>query len=45
MKKIRAINIDEKFWEMLKIISQKNNRSMSNMIEILIEEYSKQNKE
>lgn len=43
MKKIRAINIDDKYWEILNKIAKENNRSMSNMIEILIEEYFKNN--
>lgn len=43
-KKIRSMYIDDKFWEMLKNISKDNKRSMSNMIEVLIEKYFNENK-
>lgn len=44
MKKIRSVCIDEKYWKMLKEIAESNKRSLSNMIEMLIEEYNKNNK-
>ena len=39
MKIIRSINIEKSIWELLDKISKKENRSKSNMIEILIKNY------
>lgn len=41
MKIIRSISIEKKLWEKLEKISNKENRSKSNMIEKLIEDYKK----
>lgn len=41
MKIIRSISIEKQLWEKLKQISNKENRSKSNMIEKLIEDYKK----
>lgn len=41
MKIIRSISIEKKLWEKLEQISNKENRSKSNMIEKLIEDYKK----
>lgn len=41
MKIIRSISIEKKLWEKLEQISNKENRSKSNMIEKLIEDYNK----
>lgn len=44
MGKIRKnISIDENKWKTLTIISQFNNRSSSNMIEFLIDDYCEKN--
>ena len=44
MGKIRKnISIDENKWKTLTIISQFNNRSNSNMIEFLIDDYCEKN--
>lgn len=39
MKIIRSINIEKTIWELLDKISKQENRSKSNMIEKLIEDY------
>lgn len=39
MKIIRSINIEKSIWELLDKIAKKENRSKSNMIEILIKRY------
>ena len=39
MKIIRSINIEKDLWDKLEKISQKENRSKSNMIEKLIKDY------
>jgi predicted DNA-binding ribbon-helix-helix protein len=39
MKIIRSINIEKSIWELLDKIAKKENRSKSNMIEILIKNY------
>ena len=42
MKKIiRSINISEDLWQLLGEIAKRENRSRSNMIEILIKGYNK----
>ena len=41
MKIIRSISIEKKLWEKLEQISNKENRSKSNMLEKLIEDYKK----
>ena len=41
MRIIRSISIEKKLWEKLEQISNKENRSKSNMIEKLIEDYKK----
>lgn len=41
MKIRRCINIDEKIWKLLEEIAKKENRSKSNMLEILIKDYNK----
>lgn len=41
MKIIRSISIEKNLWEKLEQISNKENRSKSNMIEKLIEDYKK----
>lgn len=41
MKIIRSINIDVAIWELLDKIAKQENRSKSNMIEKLIEDYNK----
>lgn len=39
MKIIRSINIEKTIWELLDKIAKQENRSKSNMIEKLIEDY------
>lgn len=41
MKIIKSINIEKELWQKLEQIAKQKKRSMSNMIEILIEEYLK----
>ena len=41
MKIRRCINIDEKIWKLLEEIAKKENRSKSNMLDILIKDYNK----
>lgn len=41
MKIIRSISIEKKLWEKLEQISKQENRSKSNMIEKLIENYNR----
>lgn len=41
MKIIKSININEQLWKKLEVIAKQNKRSMSNMIEILIDDYLK----
>lgn len=41
MKIIRSINIEKTIWELLDKISKQENRSKSNMIEKLIEDYNR----
>lgn len=41
MKIIRSISIEKKLWKKLEQISNKENRSKSNMIEKLIENYNR----
>jgi hypothetical protein len=43
MKKRRCVCIEENKWKALMIISQFNNRSNSNMIEFLIDDYCEKN--
>lgn len=42
MKIIRSINIEHTYWEELREIAEKENRSISNMIERLIDLYELQ---
>lgn len=44
MKIIRSINIEKSIWELLDKIAKKENRSKSNMIEILIKRYENENR-
>lgn len=39
MKKRRCLNIEDNIWKILDKIAKKENRSKSNMIEILIKRY------
>lgn len=41
MKIIRSINIEKSIWELLDKIAKQENRSKSNMIEKLIEDYNR----
>lgn len=43
MKMRRCINIEENKWKTLSVISRFNNRSNSNMIEFLIDDYCEKN--
>lgn len=43
MKIRRCINIEENKWKTLSVISRFNNRSNSNMIEFLIDDYCEKN--
>lgn len=44
MRIIRSINIDENIWEMLDKLAKKHGRSKSNMIEYLILDYMRRDK-
>ncbi len=39
MKVVRSINIEEKYWEILKEMAKEDCRSVSGMIEFLIKKY------
>ena len=41
MKIIRSINIEKSIWELLDKIAKQENRSKSNMIEKMIENYNR----
>jgi hypothetical protein len=43
MKIRRCINIEENKWKTLSVISRFNNRSNSNMLEFLIDDYCEKN--
>ena len=39
MKVVKSINLDEKYWKILKEIAKEDCRSVSGMIEFLIKKY------
>lgn len=39
-KIIRSINIEKSIWQLLDKIAKKENRTKSNMIEVLVKDYS-----